>query len=342
VIAEPAATLRSLGWDDRVAARWADIADADRVPGRVVRVDRGACLVGTGGADVHARTPAPVAVGDWVAVRGTPDDAAVVAVADRWSALQRRDPSGRTQLLAVNVDLVFVTAPADRLSLTRVERETVMGWDSGARPVVLLTKCDLAAPGTHDDVAARLVGVDVIAVSIMTGQGVREVAALLQPSATGVLLGPSGAGKSSLANALLGTSRLPTAEVRAGDRRGRHTTAVRELVPVPGGGVLIDTPGLRSLSLALDHGGLAAGFPEIAALARSCRFGDCTHEHEPDCAVTEAVRSGGLPGERLASYHKLRRALAFEARRDDPLAQQAERDLWKQRMKDYRRRGGKD
>jgi ribosome biogenesis GTPase len=263
-------------------------------------------------ADTERRVRAHVlpAVGDWVAVR---DDGLVVAVADRWSELARRDPSGGHQVLAANVDVVFVTAPADRLSLARVEREAAIAWDGGARPVVLVTKCDL--PAADDVVAAardRLVGVDVIATSALTDAGLDDVAGELRPNRTAVLLGPSGAGKSSLTNALLSADVLPIGDVRAADHRGRHTTTSRQLLAVPGGGVVIDTPGLRSLSLPDDRGGVAAAFPEIDELAAGCRFADCAHGSEPGCAVRAAEADGALDPARLASYLKLRAEHARE------------------------------
>ena len=302
----------------------------------MARVDVDSCVVATASGDHRARAVPLPAVGDWVLV-ATGDAPAVVAVAPRWSALARRGPDGSTQVLAANVDLVLVTAPADRLSPARVERETALAWDGGARPVVLLTKHDLAPPGLLDDLGDRLVGVDVVPVSTVTGEGLDRVAALLRPHRTAVLLGPSGAGKSSLTNALLGHGRLPTGEVRAADHRGRHTTTARQLLAVPGGGLLIDTPGLRSLGLAGDHGGVAAAFPEVEALAAGCRFGDCRHDREPGCAVLAAETDGALDGARLASYRKLRQELDFEDRRGDVMAQQAVRRVWKARTKAARR-----
>jgi ribosome biogenesis GTPase len=327
--------LVALGWDERVQARWASLevvadgAAAPVEPGRVVRVSRAACVVATRTGEHLATAAVLPAVGDWVAVEVGDDRAVVREVVERWSALVRQDPVGdRVQVLAADVDLVLVTAPADRPSPSRVEREIVIAWDSGARPVVVVTKADLDS-GYAETLGDRLVGVDVIPTSVRTGAGVAEVAAVLQPNLTAVLLGPSGAGKSSLANALLGEDRLATGAVRDLDARGRHTTTSRELVVVPGGGVLIDTPGLRSLGLAGDGSGLEAGFEDIATLAADCRFADCDHEHEPACAVRAAVDAGDLDPDRLASYHKLQRELAFEHRREDPLARQAEQRRWK-------------
>ena len=251
----------------------------------------------------------------------------------RWSELHRRDPERPgLQTLASNIDLVMIVAPADRLSHARVERELAVAWDSGARPVVVLTKVDLAEPGTAAGLCDRLVGVDVIASSVVTGEGIDDMIATLRPDRTAVLLGPSGAGKSSLANAVLGDDVLATAEVRDSDRRGRHTTVTRQLLAVPGGGVIIDTPGLRSLGLASDAG-LDAVFPEIEELAEQCRFSDCSHEVEPGCAVQDAITESQLAPARLASFRKLQREVASEGRRKDPLRRQAELRIWKARAK---------
>lgn len=334
----PSGALESLGWDDRIAALLAPIIGPGVVAARVVRVERSACVIATASGDHLARTPTVPAVGDWVAATIEGEDVAVVEFAPAWSRLLRRDPEGRTQVLAANVDIVFVTAPADRLSSTRVERETVMAWDSGARPVVLVTKSDLATPRQVDDLGARLVGVDVVATSAVTGAGLPEVAAFLQPCRTAVLLGPSGAGKSSLANALLGEQRMIAGDVRATDHRGRHTTSSRQLLVVPTGGVLIDSPGLRSLALAGDGAGVAATFEDIEEVARGCRFRDCHHLSEPGCAVVAAVSAGALNPERLASYRKLQREIGFEARRNDPLARQQAARVWKARTRAVRDR----
>ena len=329
--------LSALGWDERAARAVAEVMAPGCAAGRVVRVDLDSVVVATEAGDVRARARELPAVGDWVVAHVEDGDAVVVGVAPRWSELARRDPTGRTQVLAANVDLVLVTAPADRLSVARVEREVALGWDSGARPVVLLTKSDLAPAGLAEELRSRLAGLAVLPVSTMTGEGAEVVAEMLRPALTAVLLGPSGAGKSSLANVLLGRGAEPTGEVRPGDHRGRHVTSSRGLYAVPTGGVIIDTPGLRSLSLTIDRGGVAAAFPDIEALAADCRFGDCGHEHEPDCAVLAAERDGKLDGRRLANYRKLRRELDFELRRDDPIAARENRQLWKKRSKAARR-----
>lgn len=304
----------------------------------MVRVERSACAVATSpGEERLASAPELPAVGDWVAVaepEGGEGPLLVVGTAPRWSRLARSDPdgSGRTQVLAANVDLVLVTAPADRLSAARVEREVVVAWESGAAPLVVLTKADLAPPGAAADLERRLgATAEVLPTSSATGEGLDELAARLRPARTAALLGPSGAGKSSLANALLGAEVLAVGAVRAADRRGRHTTSSRSLVVVPGGGLLVDAPGLRSLGLVGDGegDGVADAFPEVEELAGACRFADCAHEAEPGCAVRAAVERGDLDPGRLASYRKLGQELAFESRRQDPLARKEEQRKWK-------------
>jgi ribosome biogenesis GTPase len=304
----------------------------------VVRVERGGSLVATADGE-HLVPPRPdvvPAVGDWVGVRWHGDHPVPEQLAPRSSELSRYDPEGMPQVLAANIDIVFVTAPADRLSPSRVERETAAAWGSGATPVVLVTKGDLAAPGLVTELDNRLLGVEVLLTSAVTGDGTDLVADALRPARTAVLLGPSGAGKSSLVNALLGTDHLAVGPVRSGDRRGRHTTTSRQLVPVPTGGVLIDTPGLRTFTLAGDDG-LGSAFPEVESLAAGCRFADCRHDTEPGCAVTDAVSAGGLDPARLASFRKLQRELDFEARRNDPLARREAERVWKIRAKAARR-----
>ena len=330
--------LVPLGWDARVHALIQDISSPETQPGRVVRVERSACVVALAdGTEVLATAHPLPAVGDWITVAVSQERGIVRDVVPRWSALVREDPGGGTQILAANVDLVLITTPADRPSAARVERETLAAWDSGARPVVVVAKVDLDEHGYVDELRERLTAVDVVATSAETGIGVGEIAELLQPNRTAVLLGPSGAGKSTLANALLGADVLAIGAVREDDHRGRHTTTSRQLVVVPGGGVLIDTPGIRSLGLAGGGDGLEQTFTDIAELAASCRFADCRHEKEPDCAVLAAVADGILDSDRLASYRKLERELAFEQRRTDPLARAENQRKWKSIHKEIRR-----
>jgi ribosome biogenesis GTPase len=334
--ASPAAShpLAPFGWNDRVVALFNDLDQPATEPARVVRVEFSRCAVvsaSSGGEERFATAPVLPAVGDWVALQ----DDTVAAVVPQWSALTRLDPDGATvQVLAANLDLVFVTAPADRLSPARIERELVAAWDSGAQPVVVLTKADVAPPGLAEELRERLLGVDVLATSAATGEGVDDVRHLLRPSRTAVLLGPSGAGKSTLANRLLGADVLATGEVRADDHRGRHTTTSRQLVAVPGGGVLIDTPGLRSLALALGgYDSIERVFPDVDELASQCRFRDCQHSQEPGCAVQTAIADGTLAPARLASYEKLAREDGMLARRSDPIARKATLAMWKARAK---------
>ncbi len=322
--------LAALGWNDRVAALYTDLAGPSDLPGRVVRVERSQSVVaGLDGLEILATSQSAPAVGDWVVLR----EGAIAHILPRWSALTRQDPDGTgLQTLASNVDIVLIAAPADRLNPTRVERELAVAWDSGARPIVVLTKVDLATPDAHADLQDRLVGVEVIASSANTRQGIDQVTATLRPDRSGVLLGPSGAGKSSLVNAVLGAEVLAVGRVRDVDRRGRHTTATRQLLAVPGGGVMIDTPGLRGLALAGD-GGLEAAFPEIEELASQCRFTDCRHEVEPDCAVMGALKDGRLDPGRLESFRKLHREVAADDRRQDPVKRKEELKIWKLRAK---------
>ncbi len=303
------AALVPYGWSARVEALLGPLVDAepDRlVAGRVVRVERIACRVVTALGELLATGEPLPAVGDWVAVTTGPDPA-VRAVADRWSVLTRLDPHGdRVQVLAADVDLVLITCPADRPSIARVERETVVAWGSGARPLVLVTKADLGATTLVADLTQRLAGVEVLPVAVTDRTGIDALARALAPDRTAVVLGPSGAGKSTLVNALLDEDRLATGDVRAEDARGRHTTTTRELVAIPTGGVVIDTPGIRSVGLTAESGaGLEVAFADIFELEAACRFSDCRHEREPGCAVQAALAAGRLHPERYAGFRKL-------------------------------------
>jgi ribosome biogenesis GTPase len=240
----------------------------------------------------------------------------------------RRTPGTNAgeQVLAANVDLVVVVvAPGRDANPRRVERLLALAWESGGQPVVVLGRADLC-PEWGTDVASELAGlaavapgVQVLALSCYTGEGVDEIAAMLAPGRTAVLLGSSGVGKSTLVNRLAGRDLLATGEIRD-DGKGRHTTTTRQLVVLAQGGLIIDTPGLRELGLWTSTAGTAAAFDDVEALAAECRFDDCRHRTEPGCAVLEALEDGRLPADRFAAWVKLQRELAWAAQRADPLA----------------------
>ncbi len=320
----PGHPLGPVGWSARVAALFAALPPAT-VPARVVGVERRSCNV-VEPAGLRVLPLFGVAVGDWIALEQVPSRTVdrpsgtvdrpsgtvggsagalrLRGVLPRWSALERLGPGGRRQVLAANVDVVLVVVPADRLSLARVEREVAVAWDSGARPVVVLTKLDLAPAVAAAKLAERIGQVEVVATCAPTGKGLEAIRRILVAPVTAVLLGPSGAGKSTLANALLGEERLAVGDVRA-DGRGRHTTSSRQLVPVPSGGSLVDMPGLRTLATDASDAAVATAFADVDELAGRCRFADCAHESEPDCAVLAAVAAGKLDPERLTSYRRL-------------------------------------
>ncbi|MEV3922993.1 ribosome small subunit-dependent GTPase A [Actinomadura coerulea] len=322
--------LARYGWDDAYEHAFTPHLAAGLIPARIVRAERGLCEAVTDAGTVRAEIPAaqqgdPLAApctGDWAALRPeTADHAAILhAVLERRTALVRSTASRTShgQVLAANVDTVVVTVSlAAPLKHDRTERMLALAWESGAQPVVVLTKADEGADAAsaQAEVSAVAPGVDVLATSAVTGEGLDVLTAVL--TGTVVLLGPSGAGKSTLGNALLGEPLLATGAVRAADGKGRHTTAWRELLPLPGGGVLLDTPGLRSIGLHDAQGGLEQTFADIRQLAEDCRFTDCAHVSEPGCAVLAAVEAGTLPERRLESYHRLLRENAYAASRTD-------------------------
>jgi ribosome biogenesis GTPase len=274
------------------------------------------------------------AVGDWVAVADGPDRAVVHHVLDRQSAMVRRaaDSDGASQIIAANLDVVFVVTSANRdLNVRRLERYLTAVWDGGAAPAIVLNKIDLVpdvAPlvGEIETVAC---GVPILPVSAALDLGLDALRARIGPGATAALVGSSGVGKSSLVNRLLGREAQLVTAIRDDDARGRHTTTRRELLLLPGGGVLIDTPGMRELGLVEDEGGVATTFADIEALALTCRFNDCRHEGEPGCAVRAAIAAGMLDSGRWESYRKLRREIAAAETRRDPVLAAEERRRWK-------------
>jgi len=336
--------LAPFGWDARVEAGFARAGiDVDRdVAGRVVRVDRGSCLVATAlgvvraspygvGSRLAGLDEAP-ATGDWIAlsprqageVGPAPWD--VTAIVARRSAVSRKEAEDRVtaeQVLVANVDLLGMVTALDRPVVpNRIERMLAAAWESRAEPVLLLTKADAAEDAAEalrvtESVAG---GVAVVVTSTRTGQGIDLLRTMIEPARTLALIGPSGAGKSSLVNALAGRSVQSTGAVRDDDHRGRHTTTSRDLIVLESGGVLIDTPGLRALALWDAEAGVEATFTDIEDLAARCRFADCAHRAEPGCTVREAAASGAIEPRRLASYLKLQDELSELAARQEEQA----------------------
>lgn len=279
-------------------------------------------------------------VGDHVVLQTDGDQTWLAELLPRHNAITRASVypgSSEHQVLAANVDVLAICEPCQPYPAAgRVERLLALAWEAGTRPVVLLTKTDLA--DDLDELVGSMqraaVGADVLTVSVRDSEGLDDVASLAQPGETLALLGPSGAGKSTLLNALLGHETMATSSTRA-DGKGRHTTAHRELLPLPQGAFVIDTPGLRSIGLASTDG-LDRVFPEIEELAEACRFTDCAHETEPGCAVLGAVDDGALPQRRLDSYRKLLREAAYQERRGNARLMAEERAKWKSISKQMR------
>lgn len=331
--------LERLGFGPDLADAFEPHAAQGLVPARVAVQHRGTYVVYSEHGELDGEPAGRLrheeelpTVGDWVAVRPLPGEAraTIHAVLPRRTAFSRKTPwtTVREQVLAANVDVVLLVSSLDRdLSLRRLERYLATAWESGCRPAIVLTKLDLCedAAVRIAEVEAMAFGVPVHAVSGVTGEGLAELEAYLDAGRTIALLGSSGVGKTTLVNRLLGEERLAVAETRASDGRGRHTTTRRELVPLPGGALVLDTPGLKELQLWDADAGVEETFADVAALAANCRFSDCGHDGEPGCAVLLAIRTGELDGARLASYRKLQRELAALHRKQDRRAAADER-----------------
>jgi ribosome biogenesis GTPase / thiamine phosphate phosphatase len=336
--------LEELGWDVAWATTFEQLEEDNLMPARVVAQHRGAFVVWSADGELRARAAGRMlydhevggllpAVGDWVAVaRPDGDRAVITSILGRRSAFVRKR-AGRDsseQVLATNVDTAFLLAGLDDdFSLRRLERYIATAWESGAEPVVVLTKTDLCA-----DVPAAVLAVESVAIAVpvfplsnVTREGVEALTAHLRPGGTVVLLGSSGVGKSTLLNTLAGTELMRTAAL-ADDGTGRHTTTHRELVQLPGGALVIDTPGLRELQFW--EGDLGAAFEDIEALALECRFRDCAHSREPGCAVLGAVDEGKLELDRLRSWRKFQRELESIAAKTDTRLRLARKKRWKE------------
>jgi ribosome biogenesis GTPase len=338
--------LAPYGWDEAWADAFARHHSDGLLPGRVIRVDRGQCDVVTADGVVRADTAfvtphdplRVVCTGDWVALDSAGNPRYVRAYLPRRTAFVRSTSSKRSegQILASNVDHAIVAVSlAVELDLGRVERFLALAWESGAQPVVVLTKADLVPdPVTlaHlvQDVETSAPGVTVLTASSVDGTGLDVLSAVVG-GGTSVLLGQSGAGKSTLANALLGEDVMDVQATRDVDGKGRHTTTTRNLLLLPGGGALIDTPGLRGVGLWDAETGVGQTFSEIEEFASRCRFHDCAHEAEPGCAVLAAVEDGELPVRRLESYRKLLRENQRIVAKTDARMRAEIRKEWKRR-----------
>jgi ribosome biogenesis GTPase len=341
--------LEQFGWSEFFQSQLAKAG----TPGRVASANHGRFLVWTEAGEADASVSGLLrrnaalwpAVGDWVVLR---DDAEVIVkVLERKTKLSRKQPEReiREQVLAANIDVLFIVSGLDRdYNERRIERFLVMARESGARPVVLLNKSDLAAELGLDlaDVVARTerlsLGVQVVALSAISDHGLDALPALLAPGETAALIGSSGVGKSTILNRLLGDERQRTTAVRPSDNRGRHTTTTRELFVMPGGWLLMDLPGLREVQLWATTEDLTDSFEDIQELAQACRFRDCAHAGEPGCAVEAA----GLDPARLANYLKMQRELAHLERKTDPRLAKETRAKWKAIEKSVRHHPKRD
>ena len=338
--------LHDLGWTDSHQIEFEPHAASGLAPARVAAQHRGAYVVFSELGELRAETAGRLAhaaagagelpaVGDWVAIAPRPQESAATIqhVLGRRTKFSRKVAlnAAEEQVLAANVDAVFLVMSLNEdFNLRRLERYTATAWESGAQPVILLTKTDLCPEWELRvlEVEAIAFGVPVHAVSALTGDGIDTVRSYLAPGRTVALLGSSGVGKSTLVNTLAGAELLATSPIREDDGEGRHTTRHRQLVLLPGGGLVLDTPGLRELQLWESADGLSETFSDVEGLAARCRFSDCAHRTEPGCAVQAALDDGTLPFERWASYKKLQRELAHLERRLDKRLQAEERKRW--------------
>ncbi len=335
--------INQFGWSQALSQQFAPFAEQGLVPARVVVQHRGQYDLITPEGEAKAVVSGRFAheageggfpvTGDWVAASVDNGLATIQAVLPRRTAFVRKaaGPGQIPQIVAANVDVAILAAAlTPDFNARRLERYLAIAWQSGARPLVVLTKADLCADVDEAVASAQAVaaGVDILAISSATGDGLADLAARLLPGETAVLVGSSGAGKSTLVNALAGEDRMAVGAIREGDGRGRHTTSHRELVLLPSGALILDTPGMREIALLDVDEGLSTTFEDIDALAEQCRFHDCGHTNEPGCAIVAALETGVLDPDRWRNYQKLQKEAAFSDRKEDRAARAAQRRKW--------------
>lgn len=345
--------IEQYGWSDALRLAFEPHARAGHIPGRIIVQQREAHLVATDGGNLsaklsgrlrhEAREAGHPAAGDWVALSAKAGEgrAAIHAVLPRRTAFVRRaaDSVQTLQVIAANVDVVFVVTSMNAdLNPRRLERFLAAAWQSGARPVVVLTKADLCEQPESQaaEIATLAAGCPVLVVAAREGRGLGSLKEHILPGETCVLIGSSGVGKSTLVNVLLGEERMATQDIRATDARGRHTTSHRQLVLLPGGGLILDTPGIREVGLIEADEGLSTVFDDIERLAESCRFRNCGHGNEPGCAVHAALDTGLLDAGRWAHFQKLSQELAALALAKDRMVHEVERRRQAMQQKTYR------
>jgi ribosome biogenesis GTPase len=346
--------IETYGWSEPLAREFAPFAAEGLIPGRIVVQHRDSYLVLTDQGELRGRISGRLlheaaeggypAVGDWVALALNPadGDATLHAVLPRRTAFVRRavtDSSQGLQVIAANIDVVFVVTSLNAdLNSRRIERYLAAAWQSGARPVVVLTKSDLSddPQGQAAEIAALAADCTVLTISARQGLGLDSILGQLAPGETGVLIGSSGVGKSTLVNALLGEARMAIDTIRDGDDHGRHTTSHRQLILLPGGGLILDTPGIREVGLVDADEGVGAVFDDIEQLIQDCRFNDCRHDNEPGCAIQAALRGGGLDRARWDHFQKLGAEIAATEVKASEVAKAIERRRLVALQKGYR------